>query len=327
MSNASMMYSTSNSNHKNKNSIKYQIDCQKRITPETPETKEWIELTSKIDHSSSDYKIYIGLLEKKIDIVAKIGNSVLEREYMIGKELDSLKLPTFLKYYCMFHCLDHASEPTHATLPDYQISSHLREGNPKSDLDSIRSLDNNTKFICKEKGEKIHIIIMPYILEGRIDRWKWERENFDILKNVLKHAAVSLLYAAHTIGFLHNDTHLGNILIKRTRRKTVSYDEFGSLETKGFIPVFMDYDKSVIGYSTLIVYDNIRRFCTLSATEYNTKLDVSIVTSLLEYLLKNKIGITKEVCASICSAIDKITITYVVSELPPLPNFLRSIPV
>ena len=57
---------------------------------------------------------------------------------------------------------------------------------------------------------------------------------------------MSLCYARNKIGFVHRDLHTHNILMQNTKRKSISYDEFGELEVLGLLPIIMDYDMSTI---------------------------------------------------------------------------------
>ena len=95
---ANRLYSNNSINH---NTFKYKLNCQKKID-DTRDTKDWLELLRIINHDSPNYKVFTALLEKEKHIVVKIGPSILEKEYSIANQLESLKLVTFLKYYCIF---------------------------------------------------------------------------------------------------------------------------------------------------------------------------------------------------------------------------------
>jgi hypothetical protein len=154
---ASRLYPNRISNHKDNNSMKYIINCKDRIV-KNPETNEWLELISKFDHTSEDYKIYKGLIDKNKAIVAKISpdTNKLQIEFDIGKLLkNELNLPTFMSYCCIFKCVDNFSQ----------------------------------------YGEKINVLISQYLPLGQILDYKWDRNNFNILKNIMKHIVLSVLYS------------------------------------------------------------------------------------------------------------------------------------
>jgi len=278
----------------NNNSFKYKLDCQAQIDPENPDTKEWLILLEQIKHNSSDYKLFIGLLEKYKKIVIKIGTSSLDKEFKIGLLLETLKLPTFLSYHCIFSCLD-----------------------------NFKELNIRTKSLCKKEGEKINILVMPYISEGQIDKFNWNREHFSLLKNVLYHITLTVLYSSLKTGFIHRDLHLGNIMIKKTRKQTINYNEFGILDCMGFIPIIMDYDRSLINvYDRVeLVYEDLRRIYSLISTEINIKLDVNNIISLVNKFALSKSNINPEIAQLLYKEIDNINILYISSELPPMPNW------
>lgn len=279
-------------NSNNSNTFKYSINCKDN----QDDTSEWLKIVSKLNTKPSDYKIFEGLLEKKKKIVAKIGSDKLEEEYAISKKLDVIDLPTFLKPYCLFHCLD-----------------------------DIKSLNENTRTICKKSGSNIiYVIIMPFYTLGEIDKYKWNKDNFEIFKNVLKHTLLSLSYAHKEIGFIHCDLHLGNILLQKTSRKEISYGEFGSLECMGFLPVIMDYDKSIINKDNYsLVYYDINRYIGLCSVELSVKFnDYNIKNKLSQYISKNS-EITKKITDNLLDNIDKFTYLFSDSDIPQMPNWSK----
>lgn len=289
--NASRLYS--NSPNRSNSAHKLHLNCQSKIDDSNPDTKEWLALEEKFDHSSSDYHIYRGLLEKKTPIVAKISRAGtnLKRDYEIGLELNSaLRLPTLLDYYCMFECLE--------SMRDFTPSKHS---------------------LCKKTGDPIHVIIMPYINGKQINNWEWVRGNFETLKNVMKHIVLTALYAARTIGFVHKDLHLGNIMVKRTQRKEVTYGEWGTFPLDGVQPVIMDYDKAFINKEGAFwVYDDIRNTFSLFTNNLNTRLRTDKIMNEAGKMFKEQRSITEAVVKTLLNAIDAIEITYVASEISPV---------
>ena len=126
-----------NSKHNNNNSIKYKLDCQTIIDKsENVDTKEWLNLEKQIEHDSEDYILYNALLEKNKQIVVKIGPEKLKYEYEIGKLLDTLKIPTFLEYICIFNCLDDF----------YKSFDFLIEDMQKNGFDKNKSIEFNKQI-------------------------------------------------------------------------------------------------------------------------------------------------------------------------------------
>ena len=279
--------------HKNENSFKYHINCQERIQ-ENPETKSWLELESKFEHDSPDYKIYKALLDKRQQIVAKIGRAPIDSEYKIGKFLETLHLPTVLPFHCHFSCIDDFS-----------------------------AMNDTTKYICKEKGNPIHVLIMPYVSGKEIQNYAWNRQTFAQLKNVMKHIILTALYISKETGIYHADLHLGNILVKKTQRQEISYGGLGTLALEGYIPIFMDYDRSKKEEQSRGVYYDLRRYFLLCTAENEILFDSSKFIRKLEDLYAAAITITPRIAEELCKEIDALEIIRLKSERPPTPNWLK----
>ena len=308
---ASLLNPSRNSKHNNNNSMKYKLDCQNIIdkSKSISDTRDWLNLEKQIEHDSEDYTLYNALLEKQKQIVVKIGPEKLKYEYEIGKLLDTLNIPTFIGYICMFNCLD-----------DF----YKMKGKSKAEKMVINS---SRSFLCKKEGGIINVIVMPYINSGSVDKYNWNKENFAILKNVIKHIVISILYSALMIGFIHTDAHLGNIMIQKTKRKIINYGDFYSLEIiGGIIPVIMDYDRAIIQNESVdlaLVYNDVRKVFSLLDSELKIKFNISKILDLLRILTINKIIITKDLCNKILDEIDKLEIYLDLSQKRELPDFLK----
>ena len=153
------MYRSSNhSNNNNNNTYKFKLDCSGDMSS--------VSLIQKFDHHSSDFKIFQGLLDERKKIVVKVGTiSILQKEYRIGKQLFESKLPNFIDFYCLLECKNKLSKVNVGT-----------------------TICNNTET------DDIGGLIMPLYSLGEIEKYKWNRENFDVLKNVIKHVCCTLLY-------------------------------------------------------------------------------------------------------------------------------------
>jgi len=168
------------------------------------------------------------------NIVVKIGkvNRTIENEYNIGKKLENEKLTGFINYICLFNCYDNT-------------------------YDKIEKNNNDIKPLCsaKKKEENIKtVLIMPYINEGSIKNFKWNKEKYDALKSVILQTIMSVFTAYQLCGFLHNDLHLDNILVKKTKKETFNYkfknekDKVIEINIKadGYKIVIMDFESSMI---------------------------------------------------------------------------------
>jgi serine/threonine protein kinase len=270
---------------------KFKLTCQENID-ENNDTRSWIKLMSQIDHTSGDYKIFTALLEDKKSIVVKIGNkNKLKDEYEIASALDKHKLPNFIKFFCFFSCLN-----------------------------KFEQIEKNTS-ICSTSGDEQGIIVMSNYELGQIDKYKWTRSNFDILKNVLKHIISSLLYAYEKYGFIHNDTHLGNILLKKSKKNLIIYNHDIQLPVIGILPVIMDFDRSKITAipndpdGSKFVYADIQRIFYLISSELDIKTNMTDKISILRTYISENTPISKDVYNSLFNIIDSIEISFIKSEL------------
>jgi len=295
LNNSEKMHKTNMSQSKSEN-YKFKLTCQDKVSSNN-DTKTWIELSSKIDHDSGDYKIFIGLLEKDKPIIIKVGNNEkLEKEYNIAQNLYNEKLPNFIKFYCYFKCLNN--------------------------LDNITI---NTS-LCAESGSEQGIIVMPYYNVGQIDKYKWTRSNFTMFKSVLKHTIFSLLYAYEKYGFIHRDTHLGNILLKTTKKKQIKYNHEIILEVDGMLPIIMDFDRSIIttdktkDESLKLIYMDIKRILLLSSSECDIKTNIDENISKINKYISESTPVSKDTYIIIASIIDNMNILFIKSEMK-LPSF------
>ena len=284
------LYQTRNSKNQH-NTFKYRINCQERTNHDT---SDWLQILSKIDHTSSEYKIFKGLLEKKTAIVVKIGGNILQKEFEYGDLLEELGLPTFIRFHCIFNCLD-----------------------------NFNSITNSTKTLCKGEGDRITVLVMPDIKLGSINSYSWTRDNFGMLKNIIKHCILSLYYAYDKLHFIHRDFHLGNVLLKKTQRTEIIYGDI-TLETLGYIPVIMDFDKSILQEGAQdLFYKDINHIVSLLQ---NSMSDIRINSGNMMYILDKLIHeytpITNTILLELLKEVDNFTIRYFDSERI-LPNWLK----
>jgi hypothetical protein len=212
-------------NYKNDGANKYHIDClklEKRV--------DLIETTiDNVIQNVDDVSILRAVLDDSEitktnrNIVIKIGkvNKTIETEYNTGKILEKSKLSGYINFMCIFDCYDNT-------------------------FDNIKK--NKLKKICngeKTDDQQKSVLIMPFIQDGSIKNFNWSNDNFDILKSVLQQIIMSSLTAYQKCGFIHNDLHLDNVLLKKTKKDVISYDT-KDIKTRGYKIVIMDFDRSFI---------------------------------------------------------------------------------
>jgi hypothetical protein len=257
------MHSLERKHHKQEGANKYHINCN-----ELEKTPSMIPIIlDKVIKNKNDITILQSILkntsitEINKNIVVKIGkvNKTIEKEYKIGKFLEKHKLSGFINYICLFSCYDNTYE-------------NIELKNNK-ELCSAKKEDDNLK----------NVLIMPYIQEGSIRTFKWNSDKYDALKSVLLQTVSTVFIAYQVCGFLHNDLHLDNILIKKTKKESINYmienDQTINIiiQTYGYKIVIMDFE------SSMLVIKNRDGL----STYWNNLLNM---ISRLHYDLKNKDG-------------------------------------
>ena len=264
-------------------SRKYKLDCK-------APTNDWLELTRVIQSSRYDEMIILeGVIKEYTNVVIKIGRTdILAKEYDIGNKLQ--EFPNFIRYYCNFNCLD-----------------------TKDNLENL--VQGRLKSVCTDNGKiNIGVLIMPYYSLGDIESYKWREEELGLLKNVLKQICFSLMYSYERIGFLHNDEHLGNILLRITNKKSIRYGDL-ELPLQGLYVVMTDFEKSTVGmYGD--VFNSIRKLIFLVCVSEKSDIMLDYQDSKLMRLQSGNVVIKKEDYNTINGIIDNIKIRYVKSKLP-----------
>jgi hypothetical protein len=200
---------------------KYKLSYQDSIDSSNNHTDHWLILENIMKTRYTDYDSFIDLLNKHKTILVKTGDSIkIRHDYTINKLLETLNLPTFMRYYSIVDCFND---------DDFLLKGYTR----------FPYYLHNTNDIA--------ILTIPYIVDTSIKDTDWTRDNFYILRNVFKHVVLSMFYAFDRIGFTHTNLHIDNVRLIKTDRKYIDYAEFGKLELYGIMPVIMDYDLSIIG--------------------------------------------------------------------------------
>jgi len=197
---------------------------------------KWFNLIKLLYKSSTNNTIILlGLYDKKIDIVLKVSfQEFINKEYDIAQKLKHF--PNFINYYCKFLCND---DIMNIINNQYMLTNYK---------------------ICNVGNKPIGILTMDYYSIGSIGLYPWNKENFYILKNVLKQTVFAILYAYENIGFIHGDLHSNNILLCETTNKNLMYG-VKKLEIIKYEIKIMDFEKSKIDLTNEYKYviDNIQK--------------------------------------------------------------------
>lgn len=271
-------------------SVKFLLPCNDLISS----NDDWLSIKGHL--TTKDFDVLLGTLSNYKSVVIKFGTvkNMLD-EYTMGKLLFNHHVPNFIKFLCNFTCDDTVQE--------------VRTRN--FDLDS---------FICKAPGDNIGFILMPYYSLGSLQNYLWNRSNFLLLKNVLHQLVFGILYAFETCSFVHGDLHVGNVLLRATKKKELSYGT-RHLSVNGMYAIIMDFGRSYIAPGAYIdVYRNIDRLLSLIANMEQSDLALECNRKPIKYFIETNKPIDDEVYTKLYQIIDSIEIRYVISELPKI-NF------
>lgn len=209
---------------RNPKSSKYYLStCGSRITHKTPTTEGWLRILHLLKIDITDYdksRVLLGELDTHGSVVVKIGDTdEITHEYNVSLRLRRMK--GFVKHICTFECAD-----DFRTLPSHERTT-----------------------LCRGPGSSMKIILMPYFRLGSLVSYAWSADNVHVLRSCLKQAVLSLISAFHTCGFIHNDFHAGNVVLKSTKSALLSYaiDSAGTIETvetHGIRTWIMDFEKT-----------------------------------------------------------------------------------
>ena len=108
------------------------------------------------------------------------------------------------------------------------------------------------------------VLVMKEYNLGSVDNYDWNENNISLLKNVIKQVIFSILYAYNKIGFIHNDLHSGNVLLKHKRNCEIIYEDKLFVLDKLEV-VIMDFEKSKLNQKNKIteLIKNILKFITI----------------------------------------------------------------
>lgn len=91
---------------------------------------------------------------------------------------------------------------------------------------------------------KIRIMKFNNIPLGSMATYKWDVHS---LRSTLYLACLFYIDAFQEKGFIHNDFHAGNILLKTTKQTKIDFGDGYIVETNHIRPWICDFEKSVIG--------------------------------------------------------------------------------
>lgn len=171
--------------------------------------------------ASGDVLLESDLIIKKKRVVVKISTNekLLTKDFEASKKLSSINSPNYAKYLGLFSCKD--------DIKNYTKSKPLPEE------------------FCKLEGNINYFLFMPYYKLGSLI--SYEPNNLDEIISIINQFICASLYVFEKLGFLHNDFHIGNILIKPTNKEIIKYNLnncIKEIKTFGLEITIFDFDRA-----------------------------------------------------------------------------------
>lgn len=243
---------------------KFILDCQE-ITDEHPTTDGWLDNLSFLSiipsHAAnkSHKKILEGILHKTKHVVIKIADTEedIAKEWHTYTLLKQEKLPGILTYYCFFRCND-------------DIIKYKRE----------------QLSLCQGTGDTLQVLVMEYVRSKSFKHFNWKDVLEEVFQSCLQQAVLTQVNAFITSGFLHGDFHLDNILIKKTTRKTITYDALEvTVQLHGWQTKLMDFELSKFDKDNIVsLWDNLKCFYRKLLGDLLEILEISKIDSIISLL-------------------------------------------
>lgn len=178
------------------------------------------------ERSSGDVLIESDMFIKRKTVVVKISTNekLLNNDFNTSKKLNTIKCTNFAKYLGLFSCKDNIKNYS----KKYPLPEHF----------------------CKLDGDINYFLFMPYYKLGSLV--EFEPESIDQIISIINQVICANYLAFEKLNFIHNDLHLGNILIKPTTKKHITYnfnEVSKNISTNGIEIVIFDFDRSTFNKS------------------------------------------------------------------------------
>jgi hypothetical protein len=275
------------------------VPCQENI-----KEPSWLTIQSLLDYTKGDAVILKGTVKSLTtkQCVVKFGNIAnLQEEYQAAEKLKGF--PCFIHYYCFFSCMDNFKDVIERNYQSY----------PRICLSS----DKDSKLLGG--------IVMPYYPLGSINKYRWTRANLPMLYNILCQVCFALANAYDQTGFVHSDLHAGNVLLKHTSKKELSFGQGITLPVLNSLSaIVMDLERPKKDDPVLFI-GSMNRILTTSCSADNSDLSLEHTPSKIHAWFKKYPKWTPEAAQALYTIIHAIPLNYVKSERPENPFIVNRI--
>ena len=202
------------------NENNYKKYIAKKIINQESTTTDGLLVPNKllpVNRGENKNKLIIANIIKKKRVVVKISKKkeLLEKDFLVSKNLEELNCVNFAKYLGFFSCNDNFN--------NYNVNKPL------------------PKYFCKNNGTENYFLFMKYYECGSLLHYK--PESIEQIISIINQTLSSSILAFEKLGFIHGDLHPGNILIKKTKKNFIKYKEL-EIKTSGIEIVMFDFDRS-----------------------------------------------------------------------------------
>ena len=194
-------------------------------------TKKWLKPLEPLitDDINTEGLIMIAKFIDKEEVIVKITKEKRDDIIEINKVIKDL--PNFIETYCSFSCLENFNSLSN----EYKDSKSF-----------CNATEDNNKIITLE--------IMKKYKNGSLFKFQNNLNKGQVV-NILEQLTLAQIHAYSKLGFVHNDLHLGNILIHKLKKpiqtkyeiQTDSHIKTEINVLSNFItPLISDYNESFI---------------------------------------------------------------------------------
>ena len=275
-----------------KQSAKFHLKCQEKVG-DVGDTESWLTVSKLLAYTNGKVAVLQGIIDKTKDIVVKFGDiDEITEEYHAGFKLFEARLPNFIKFFCIFTCNDSFDQVLHQ---NYSSRPYICKGP-----------NVNTKIAC---------IIMPYCNLGSMNSYRWKKHQVDEFKNILKQICFALYIAYINTGFVHSDLHSGNVLLRHTKKKNITYEDV-SLDIHNKYALIMDFQKPC-AHDPVKFVKSLERIIYTSCTSDGSDLVFDCELRKIQQWFSRSNGIWNGVVSKeLEDIIDSVSLRYVKSERP-----------
>jgi len=235
-----------------------------------------VKKISKYDEENAEIMNILFYYDKKI--VLKFDNVLISKyEYEYFEKI--INLNNFINYYCNVKFNDEIDKYFHNLLSE--------------------------KFFKKNIN---YFIVMKYYELGSIYTYPWTKNNFNVLKNVIKQTLYTLIQLNNTYGYIYINLHCANVLLKYKLNKYIIYDK-KKISILKYEVLINDYDKIInhiqLKQNNILLIQTIYYFL-------NSICDNNIFTLRLDYDYKKLLKLNNLYNINMYNEINKIINTIII---------------